>query len=563
MSTERARRWAAEAIDERDSRAVLAAIDGALANDPGAIDELKSMFSGALKFGTAGLRARMGAGESQMNTSVIARATWGLGQWLLNSNSKSVVICYDARQQSDTFAQVSAEVLSAQGLMTYLSPQALPTPVLAYAVAQLEADAGVMITASHNPRGDNGYKVYLGDGCQIAPPVDSEIAALIATAPGANQIARDAECIRPWPPEIWHNYIKGAADFLRIAAASNTPTNGTSLTWVYTPMHGVGAATLREVVEQLAWPRPTLVESQLAPDGEFPTLPFPNPEEEGALDQAIETADAVGANLIVANDPDADRCAIAVRRGSNWHQLTGDEVGALLAERIIAVAKKNSLSNSAHVLATTLVSSTLTNKMAESNGFKAKTTLTGFKWIGRIPGLIYGYEEALGYCVDPAKVKDKDGITAALLAVQLHREAAESGQDLLDVLDDIYSKYGLHFTDTQSLRFPTLNEASEIIARISLNPPDVVASLPVHGFTDLTRGFHDLPPTAGVLFYLGEQVRVIIRPSGTEPKIKTYLELVYPPRGQRDALTADKVAAHQLANQVHTALRESLLCPTP
>lgn len=561
MNTNLARQWAAEAIDERDSQTVLRAIDAVAANEPEAVKELQLMFSGPLKFGTAGLRARMGAGESQMNTSVIARATWGLGRWLLNSDSKSVAVCYDARHQSDTFAQIAAEVFSAQGLTTYLAPQPLPTPVLAYAVPELKADAGVMITASHNPRNDNGYKVYLSDGCQIAPPVDSEIAALIASAPAANQVARDAELIRSWPKDIWRNYINGAADFLRSAAAGDSLTNSASFAWVYTPMHGVGAATLQEVIGQVSWPTPIVVASQLAPDGEFPTLPFPNPEEEGALDEAIKTADTTGAKLIVANDPDADRCAIAVRRDATWRQLTGDEVGALLAKKIIEVAKHNSVSHAGQVLATTLVSSTLTSKMAQSNGFAAKTTLTGFKWIGRIPGLTYGYEEALGYCVDPARVKDKDGITAALLAVQLHREAAESGKDLLDVLDEIYSQYGLHFTDTQSLRFTTVNEATEAIAKISLNPPNEVASLPVHGFTDLTRGLHDLPPTAGVLFYLGKQVRVIIRPSGTEPKVKTYLELVYPPR--LDSLAADKKAAHELAHRVHTALRESLLCPTP
>lgn len=561
MSIEKARHWAAAAIDESDAQVVLQAIEGARAQELAFTQELEAMFSGPLKFGTAGLRARIGAGESQMNTSVVARATWGLGTWLVNAKAKSVVVCYDARKKSDVFAQVTAEVFSAQGLITYLSPQALPTPVLAYAVPHLGAGAGVMITASHNPRDDNGYKVYLQDGCQIAPPVDSEIAVLIEQAPNANRIARNSSLIRSWPNEVWLSYIKDAAAFITKAQAEDSPETNSAPKWVYTPMHGVGAATLQAVIKEISWPQPLVVKTQATPDGQFPTLPFPNPEEEGALSEAIKTAQTNDVSLIVANDPDADRCAIAVRRGETWRQLTGDEVGALLAQKIIEISEESSGSSPAKVLATTLVSSTLTSKMAASHDFTTATTLTGFKWIGRIPGLVYGYEEALGYCGDPVNVKDKDGITAALLAIQINSEAFATGKDLIDLLDEIYLQYGLHYTSTRSTRFESVDQATEIIASLALNPPKVVASLPVRDFTDLTRGWHHLPPTSGVLFYLGESVRVIIRPSGTEPKVKTYLEVVYPPR--QASLTADKAAAAELSDRVHAALRESMSCPTP
>jgi phosphomannomutase len=524
------------------------------------------MFGGPLKFGTAGLRARMGPGESQMNTSVIARATWGLGRWLLERDSKTVVVCFDARKQSEVFARVTAEVLSAQGLSAYLSARPLPTPVLAYAVTHLAADAGVMVTASHNPRDDNGYKVYLGDGCQIAPPVDVEIANLIEQAPGANQIPRNSTFIQSWPEEIWRGYVQSAAHFLRHASRGDSMTSDSQADWVYTPMHGVGAETLLKVITELSWPEPRLVSVQAKPDGAFPTLPFPNPEEEGALAEAIKVAQTSSADLIIANDPDADRCAVMVRRDEVWRQLNGDEVGAVLAKKIIEMSTTASRPEADQVLATTLVSSTLLSKMALANGFSTKTTLTGFKWIGRIQGLVYGYEEALGYCVDPSKVKDKDGITAALLVLQVHHEAKSRNKDLLDALDEIYTQYGLHFTDSKSIRFHNTNEVLEVVASIAYNPPTEVASLQVCDFVDLTRGWRDLPPTSGVLFHLGEevrvrgeQVRVVIRPSGTEPKIKTYLEIIYPPNST--SLTREKSEANELANRVHSALKESVLCP--
>lgn len=551
--------WANSALEDSDSIAVLELVEAASSGDSSANSMLLQMFAGPVRFGTAGLRAAMGPGESQMNTSVVARASWGFAQWLLAQKASSISVAFDARRNSEEFAKVAAQVFSAAGLNVALSRRAVPTPVLAFSVRHLKADAGVMITASHNPRNDNGYKVYLADGSQIAPPVDTQISARIDIAPPANLIPRNELLITGWSPDLMDSYTATAARVVH--GIDHELWRGAETTWVYTPMHGVGLDALVSVLDAAHMPRPNVVESQAAPDGAFPTLPFPNPEESGALDLAFSTAAAVGADLLVANDPDADRCALAVASAEGWRQLTGDELGALLAWWQIHVRNSEITTDVRPVLATTLVSSTMIREIALANDYGFVTTLTGFKWISRVNGLSFGYEEALGYCVDPNNVRDKDGITAAIAVLSLYFYAKQKNKSLLDLLDDIYVEHGLHFTDTRSTRLASTEQASQMVAALAVSPPSEIGGFRVENFEDLARGVDGLPPTSGVRFWVGGNVRVIIRPSGTEPKVKTYLEIVKSTSQER--LTADKTQAKALAEEIHQALAESVLCPAP
>lgn len=543
----KARQWANVALDSIDANEVERLLASALEKDPHALAELGQMFKGRLAFGTAGLRAQMGAGESQMNTSVIAQASWGFGSWLKERNMNSVVIGFDARINSERFAQVAAEVFGALGLSVRLSAEPVATPVLSFAIRHLRADAGVMITASHNPRHDNGYKVYLGDGCQIAPPVDSQIADLIALAPPPNQIPLTQAGKEFWSTDVITAYVARAKQLIGSAKGD--------FRWVYTPMHGVGKKFLLLAISGSGLPKPELVASQSEPDGSFPRLPYPNPEEPGALTDAIATADAIDAHLIVANDPDADRCAVAVKSKDQWHQLTGDQVGALLAWWLARDRR------SGGVFASTLVSSVLTAAIAERNGYRHQTTLTGFKWIGRIPDLIFGYEEALGYCADPSYVKDKDGITAAIELLKLQSYLEAQGKDLLHQLDEIYLVYGLHYTETRSTRLPSATDSNAAIDQLIESPPAMIDGFTVTDFQDLSQGVDGLPPTNGVRLFLDERIRVILRPSGTEAKLKTYLEIIT--QSDPSSLERDKLAAKATAERVHDALRDLVLCLTP
>ncbi|MFI1807655.1 phospho-sugar mutase [Streptomyces californicus] len=507
-----ARTWLAEDPDP-ETRDELAALIEA-----GATQELAVRFAGTLQFGTAGLRGELGAGPMRMNRSVVIRAAAGLAAYLKAQGQDGglVVIGYDARYKSADFARDTAAVMTGAGLRAAVLPRPLPTPVLAYAIRHLGAVAGVEVTASHNPPRDNGYKVYLGDGSQIVPPADGEIAAAIAAVGPLADVVR--------PEDGWEVLGEDVVDayLARTDAVLSAGSPRTART-VYTAMHGVGASVLTAAFERAGFPAPVLVAEQAEPDPAFPTVAFPNPEEPGAMDLAFATARRAAPDLIIANDPDADRCAVAVPDGAadgDWRMLRGDEVGALLAAHLVERGASG-------VFAESIVSSSLLGRIAEKAGLGYEETLTGFKWIARVDGLRYGYEEALGYCVDPEGVRDKDGITAALLVAELSSVLKERGRTLLDLLDDLALAHGLHATDQLSVRVEDLTVIADAMARLREQPPTVLAGLAVTSAEDLTRGTDRLPPTDGLRYHL-EGARVIVRPSGTEPKLKCYLEVVVP-----------------------------------
>jgi phosphomannomutase len=500
--------------------------------------ELAARFSGTLQFGTAGLRGELGAGPMRMNRSVVIRAAAGLAAYLKKQGHDNglVVIGYDARHKSHDFARDTAAVMTGAGLRAAVLPRPLPTPVLAFAIRHLGAVAGVEVTASHNPPRDNGYKVYLGDGSQIVPPADIDIAAEIAAVPSLTTVRR--------PTEGWDTLDDSVLDayLARTDAVLSEGSPRTART-VYTAMHGVGKDVLLAAFARAGFPEPVLVAEQAEPDPEFPTVAFPNPEEPGAMDLAFATARAgeSAPDLIIANDPDADRCAVAVQDGTDWRMLRGDEVGALLAAHLVRRGATGTFAES-------IVSSSLLGRIAEKAGLPHVETLTGFKWIARAEGLRFGYEEALGYCVDPDGVRDKDGITAALLITELASQLKEEGRTLLDLLDDLAVEHGLHATDQLSARVEDLSLIAAAMRRLREQPPTELAGLPITRTDDLTKGTADLPPTDGLRYTL-DGARVIVRPSGTEPKLKCYLEVVIPVGSHKD-LPAARAKA--------TALLESI-----
>ncbi|MEU6176802.1 phospho-sugar mutase [Streptomyces coeruleorubidus] len=485
--------------------------------------ELAARFSGTLQFGTAGLRGELGAGPMRMNSSVVIRAAAGLAAYLKKQGHRDglVVIGYDARHKSHDFARDTAAVMTGAGLRAAVLPRPLPTPVLAFAIRHLGAVAGVEVTASHNPPRDNGYKVYLGDGSQIVPPADIDIAAEIAAVPSLATVRR--------PTEGWDTLDDSVLDaYLARTDAVLAKDSPRTARTVYTAMHGVGKDVLLAAFARAGFPEPALVTEQADPDPEFPTVAFPNPEEPGAMDLAFAKARATtpAPDLIIANDPDADRCAVAVQDGqdgqdgADWRMLRGDEVGALLAAHLVRRGATGTFAES-------IVSSSLLGRIAEKAGLPHVETLTGFKWIARAEGLRYGYEEALGYCVDPDGVRDKDGITAALLITELASQLKEEGRTLLDLLDDLAVEHGLHATDQLSVRVEDLSLITAAMRRLREQPPTELAGLPITRTDDLTRGTDTLPPTDGLRYTL-DGARVIVRPSGTEPKLKCYLEVVVP-----------------------------------
>jgi phosphomannomutase len=529
---ERARAWAAEDPDpvtREELERLVAADDRA---------ELADRFSGTLEFGTAGLRGALGAGPRRMNRVVVLRAAAGLAAYLHDTsavtNGASVVIGYDARHNSDVFARDTAEVMAGAGIRALLMPRPLPTPLLAFAIRELGSIAGVMVTASHNPPQDNGYKVYLGDGSQIVPPADAEIAARIAAVGALADVPRGGDdLIEVLGEDIVERYEQTVAALVTGSDAAARR----ALRVVYTPLHGVGGATVQRVLELAGFGAPDEPAAQAAPDPDFPTVSFPNPEEPGAMDLAMALAAQVDADIVVANDPDADRCAVALPHtssdtGHGWHMLRGDEVGALLAQHLLAQGRQG-------VYAQSIVSSSLLSAMAAAAGQPHQETLTGFKWIGRIPGLAFGYEEALGYCVDPEHVKDKDGVSALLLVLELAATVKAQGRTLHDVLDDIARTHGLYATDQLSVRFTDLAEIPATMARLREQPPASLGGLDVERVDDLSLGTPDLPPTDGLRYLLADRARVIVRPSGTEPKIKCYLEVVVPVDTSGGAGTSD------------------------
>ncbi|MGW8061802.1 phospho-sugar mutase [Streptomyces ziwulingensis] len=505
----RARAWLAEDPDP-DTRAELAGLI-----DAGDHAELTARFSGTLQFGTAGLRGELGAGPMRMNRSVVIRAAAGLAAYLKRQGHADglVVVGYDARHKSADFARDTAAVMTGAGLKAAVLPRPLPTPVLAFAIRHLGAVAGVEVTASHNPPRDNGYKVYLGDGSQIVPPADAGIAAEIDAVHALDDVPRPATGWRTLDDSVLEAYL-ARTDAVLSAGSPRTART------VYTAMHGVGKDTLLAAFARAGFPEPVLVTEQADPDPDFPTVAFPNPEEPGAMDLAFAKARETGPSLVIANDPDADRCAVAVPAGGDWRMLRGDEVGALLAAHLVARGAQGTFAES-------IVSSSLLGRIAGKAKLPYEETLTGFKWIARVEGLRYGYEEALGYCVDPEGVRDKDGITAALLIAELASVLEQEGRTLLDLLDDLAVEHGLHATDQLSVRVEDLSVIAAAMHRLRERPPTRLAGLPVTGAEDLTRGTDTLPPTDGLRYTL-DGARVIVRPSGTEPKLKCYLEVVVP-----------------------------------
>ena len=524
---DRARAWAAEDPDDQ-TRAELEQIIEAVAGGADAND-LTDRFDGTLEFGTAGLRGALGAGSNRMNRVVVTRAAAGLAAYLKDHGAPrdaGVVIGYDARHNSDVFARDTAEVMTGAGLKAYVLPRPLPTPLLAFAIRELGCVAGVMVTASHNPPQDNGYKVYLGDGSQIVPPADAEIAARIAAVGAVSDVPR-GDAGTTLREDIVDRYLDTVAGL-----AADGPRD---LDIVYTPLHGVGGTSVAQVLETAGFAAPRIVAEQEQPDPDFPTVSFPNPEEPGAMDLAMALAEKSGADLVVANDPDADRCAAAVPGPHGWRMLRGDEVGALLASHLLASGKEGTY-------ATSIVSSSLLGRMAAAARQPYAETLTGFKWIGRVDGLAFGYEEALGYCVDPEHVKDKDGVSALLLLCELAASAKADGRTLIDLLDDIAARHGLHATDQLSVRVTDLAEIAAAMDRLRQTPPTSLGGLAVQRVDDLSAGSADLPPTEGLRYHLAEGGRVIVRPSGTEPKLKCYLEVVIPVNPE-DGVEAARISA--------------------
>jgi phosphomannomutase len=532
---EAARAWAADDPDPVTAAELDAIITAADGGDREAAEDLADRMSGLLEFGTAGLRGALGAGPNRMNRSVVIRAAAGLTAYLKSlSDSPFVVVGFDARTNSDVFARDTCAVVVGAGGRAALMPRTLPTPVLAYAVRALGADAGVMVTASHNPPQDNGYKVYVGDGSQIVPPVDSMIADQIG------RIERVAEV--PLADGGWEVVEESViTDYVRDAASVVGPTAPRDLTVVHTAMHGVGTETIRAAFAAAGFAEPISVVAQAEPDPMFPTVSFPNPEEPGAMDLALELAEQTGPDLVIANDPDADRCAAAVAGPGGWRMLRGDEVGALLGSHVIARGVPEG-----GVLANSIVSSRMLATMARAAGVPHEETLTGFKWIGRVPGLAYGYEEALGYCVDPDHVKDKDGVTAALMLAELAATEKAAGRDLTDRLDDLAREHGVHATDAFSIRVEDLSIIGRIMERLRADPPASVAGVEVSRLDDLALDDGGLPPTEGLRWFLDDDSRIIVRPSGTEPKLKVYLEVIEPVTGD-DLRGARERAASRLA----------------
>ena len=500
--------------------------------------DLADRFAGMLEFGTAGLRGALGAGQRRMNRAVVIRAAAGLTAYLQAEGGRpdpAVVIGFDARHNSDVFARDTAAAVEAAGGSAMVLPRPLPTPVLAFAIRHLGADAGVMVTASHNPPQDNGYKVYLGDGSQIVPPVDAQIAAVpsVASVPMAD--------------DGWDTLGDELLDaYVERAAAVVAPDAPREVSVVHTALHGVGSETVRLAFERAGFPAPQAVSSQEQPDPDFPTVSFPNPEEPGAIDAALALAAEVRPDVVVANDPDADRCAAAVDDHGTWRMLRGDELGALLGHAMIERLSARPDAER-RVLASSIVSSRLLGAMARAAGLEHRETLTGFKWIARVPGLDYGYEEALGYCVDPDSVQDKDGVSAALLVVELVARLRAQGRTLLDVLDDLAVAHGVHATDALSVRVSDLALMPALMERLRGNPPQAVAGSRVDRLDDLAAGSADLPPTDGLRFSLADGSRIIVRPSGTEPKVKVYLEAIEPVDGAVDLARARATASERLA----------------
>jgi phosphomannomutase len=507
------------------------------ANDEAA---LQKYFSGFLKFGTAGLRGPVGPGPSCMNRAVVGRTAAGISTYMKERGMNRVVIGRDARHGSADFTTESAEIFAGAGFEVFVLPRALPTPLLAFATRQLKCDVGVMVTASHNPPQDNGYKVYIGpaaDGInyaasQIINPTDELIAKEIAAIKSLASYPRG----KSWTivgEELITEYIR------RTALIATKPGD---LKIVYTAMHGVGTETVQRVFNHAGFATLILVDEQCTPDPDFPTVAFPNPEEPGAIDLAIQKARDFGADLVIANDPDADRCAAAVNDPKvGWRMLRGDELGVIFGEWI---ARDNSQGN----FGNSIVSSSALQKIAAHYSIGFKEVLTGFKWIAKIEDLAFGYEEAIGYAVDSKTVNDKDGISAALLLAHIASELKSQGLSLLDLLNEVWARHGFHGTELISIRVAEMSQITQLLAGIRKNPPSHIAGRAVLSIDDLADPQDGLPPTDGLRLWIDGGIRMIVRPSGTEAKMKCYIEVI----------AKDEAMASDLLDQLRQPIKEFL-----
>ena len=554
--------WIADDPDPVTRAALENLLEQADAGDAAAAEEIRDAFSGDLEFGTAGLRGRMAPGPHRMNLAVVSRAARGLADHLtgdLGLEQPLVVIGFDARHRSEDFARASAEIMTAAGCRVHLLERHGPTPLIAFAVRHLGADAGIVVTASHNPPADNGYKVYLGgrasapdgQGVQIVPPSDAQIAARIAAVGPVREIPR---------AEGWA--VLGEQlreDYLAAICALPDPEGPRQVRIVHTAMHGVGTETALAALHRTGFAEVHPVAKQADPDPDFPTVAFPNPEEPGAIDLALELARTLEADVVIANDPDADRCAAAVLDPhlGDWRMLTGDELGVLLGDHLIR------RHGCAGTIANSVVSSRWLGRIAQAAGLEAVTTLTGFKWIARAPGIAFGYEEAIGYCVLPEVVRDKDGLSAALMVAEMAALARAEGTTLVGRLDELAREHGLFATSQLSLRVTELSERDVMMARLRAEAPVALAGAEVTTVQDLAEGSAEttgLPATDGVLLATVDDARVIVRPSGTEPKLKCYIEVreEVPVGADEAALGAVRAAAREHLEQITTDMRAAL-----
>ena len=526
--------WIADDPDSKTAAELSALLES---NDE---QTLKTYFSGFLQFGTAGLRGPVGPGPSCMNRAVVGRTAAGISAYMKERGMKRVVIGRDARYGSEDFTNESAEIFAGAGFEVFVLPRPLPTPVLAFATQYLKCDVGVMVTASHNPPQDNGYKVYIGpsaDGIdyaasQIITPTDSLIAKEIASIVSLSSTPRG----KSWTvieEELISEYVR------RTALIATKPGD---LKIVYTAMHGVGTEIAQRVFNHAGFSTLILVDEQCTPDPDFPTVAFPNPEEPGAIDLALKKARDFGADLVLANDPDADRCAAAVNDPkSGWRMLRGDELGIIFGEWIARTHRQGSFANS-------IVSSSALSKVAAHYSIDFKEVLTGFKWIAKVEDLAFGYEEAIGYAVDSETVNDKDGISAALLLAHIASELKAQGLTLLDLLDQVWARHGFHGTEQISIRVADMSRITQLLAGIRKNPPTHIAGRAVLSIDDLAEPKDGLPPTDGLRLWIDGGIRMIVRPSGTEAKMKCYLEVI----------SKDAESSQMLLDQLRQPVKEFL-----
>jgi phosphomannomutase len=501
---------------------------------------LSKYFNGFLQFGTAGLRGPIGPGPSRMNRAVVGRTAAGIASYMKKRGMTKVVIGRDARSGSEDYTFETAEIMSGAGMEVFILPRPLPTPVLAFATAHLACDIGIMVTASHNPPQDNGYKVYVGpvaDGInyassQIISPTDGFIATDIDAVTSLKSLPRGSK----WTvlgEEVITEYVN------RTAALAPRPGD---LKIVYTAMHGVGTETIQRVFNHAGFATLILVDEQCTPDPDFPTVAFPNPEEPGAIDLALKKARDFGADLVIANDPDADRCAAAINDPQvGWRMLRGDELGIVFGEWIARSKPKGSFANS-------IVSSSTLKKISSHYGIDFQEVLTGFKWIAKIENLAFGYEEAIGYAVDSDNVNDKDGISAAIFLAQIAVDLKSDGLTISDLLNQVWERHGFHGTEQISIRVTDMSAITRLLAGLRSNPPREIAGRAVESIDDLAAPRDGLPSTDGLRIWLAGGIRIIVRPSGTEAKMKCYIEVV----------TATSDESQKLLDEIHQPLKELL-----